>query len=99
MLERADMIVVDQREAALEEAGEIAQAIDAGVLTADSLLEIGTLLKSGEHLNPRGVTVFKSVGVGIQDWAIARLAVERVQQGAFALTGLNDGLTIPYSFA
>ena len=63
------LVVVDQREAALEESGEIHHAIAAGVLAADSLVELGSVL--GGVARPAR-TVFKSVGLAIQDWAIGR---------------------------
>lgn len=68
LLQRAS-VVVDQREAALEESGEIDHAITAGMLSPDDLAELGSLLTVGAY--PRsGQTVFKSVGVAAQDWAI-----------------------------
>lgn len=69
------LVVVDQREAALEEAGEIVHAIDAGVLDQGSLVELGQALGDGIETQPR--TVFKSVGLAIQDWAVARAVAER----------------------
>ncbi len=65
------LVVVDQREAALEESGEINHAIVEGVLTADGLVELGTLLDGVPEASPRPArTVFKSVGLAMQDWAI-----------------------------
>jgi ornithine cyclodeaminase/alanine dehydrogenase-like protein (mu-crystallin family) len=61
------LVVVDQREAALEESGEIHHAIASGVLTENSLVELGAVL-DGVVRPPR--TVFKSVGLAVQDWAI-----------------------------
>ena len=71
LLAGAHRVVVDQGEAALEEAGEIIHALDYGLLTLDDLTELGDAL----HLPPprTGRTVFKSVGLAIQDWAIAKL--------------------------
>lgn len=63
------LLVVDQREAALEESGEIHHAIAAGVLVPDDLLELGEVL-AGVRRPAR--TVFKSVGLGAQDWAIGQ---------------------------
>lgn len=78
LLAMARLITIDHRTAALAEAGDLIQAINAGSLTADRLVEIGTL--SEEAMFPRspGWTVFKSVGVAAQDLAIAALAIERV---------------------
>ena len=63
------LLVVDQREAALEESGEIHHAMAAGVLTPDDLVELGEVL---EGVQRPARTVFKSVGLGAQDWAIGQ---------------------------
>ncbi|GAA0952015.1 ornithine cyclodeaminase family protein [Kribbella koreensis] len=70
LLATADLVMVDQREAALEESGEIIDALAKGALKESDLLELGTALTTKP--NPTGRTVFKSVGVGCQDWSIAR---------------------------
>jgi ornithine cyclodeaminase/alanine dehydrogenase-like protein (mu-crystallin family) len=69
------LVVVDERAAALHEAGDVVHAISAGIVDVDSLVELGPALVSGVESRPR--TVFKSVGLGIQDWAIARAVAER----------------------
>ncbi|GAB2633155.1 ornithine cyclodeaminase family protein [Kribbella swartbergensis] len=67
LLTTASTVMVDQREAALEESGEIIDAVESGGLT--DLLELGPALS--QPLDPAGRTVFKSVGIAAQDWAIA----------------------------
>ena len=62
------LVVVDDRAAAMAEAGEIRHAITAGTLTGTNLVELGPLLRSAAA--PPQRTVFKSVGLAIQDWAI-----------------------------
>jgi ornithine cyclodeaminase/alanine dehydrogenase-like protein (mu-crystallin family) len=64
------LVVVDERGAILEEAGEVLHAIEAGVLTIDDTVELGVALTEGVDRTPR--TTFKSVGVAAQDWAIGR---------------------------
>jgi ornithine cyclodeaminase len=73
----ADVLVVDSREAASEEAGDIIQARADGSLDDAPLPELGELLAADFRPERRGLSVFKSVGIGAQDWAVARLAVER----------------------
>ncbi len=70
------LVVVDQREAALEESGEIHHAIGAGLLHPDDLVELSDVLGNRFAVTAgspgRAVrTVFKSVGLAIQDWAVA----------------------------
>ncbi|MCX2949384.1 ornithine cyclodeaminase family protein [Lentzea sp. NEAU-D7] len=71
LLATAGVVVVDQVEAALSEAGEIIRAVRSGVLRLESLVELGAAL--GNPPLREGRTVFKSVGVAVQDWAVARL--------------------------
>ncbi|MGW7679521.1 ornithine cyclodeaminase family protein, partial [Kribbella sp. NPDC054772] len=67
LLATAGVVVVDQEEAAMEESGEIIDAVTSGAL--QHLVELGPALS--EPPRRTGRTVFKSVGVGPQDWAIA----------------------------
>ena len=78
---RADLVVVDQLEGALAEAGDVTAAVDAGLITLEALVELGALT-SGDRLgrtNPEQVTVFKSVGNAIQDLVVASLALDRAR--------------------
>ncbi|HTZ59745.1 MAG TPA: ornithine cyclodeaminase family protein [Acidobacteriaceae bacterium] len=67
-------VVVESREAALREAGDIIQA------RAQVAAEIGELL-NGAHID-RGnrPVVFKSVGIAIEDLAAAKLVYDKLQQ-------------------
>lgn len=76
------LVVVDQREAAMAGAGDVIQAIDAGALDERRLVEVGELLLGRERFRGERPTVFKSVGVSAQDWALARAAVGRVREAA-----------------
>jgi ornithine cyclodeaminase len=69
LLATATTVLVDQQEAALEESGEIIDAVDSGTLKLTDLLELGPALSTPPTTTGR--TVFKSVGIGPQDWAIA----------------------------
>jgi ornithine cyclodeaminase len=80
LLAEAELVAIDERAAALAEAGELIDALDRGVLTEDRLVEIGTVESAPPEL--RGPTVFKSVGVAVQDWAICRLLAERIPADA-----------------
>ena len=78
LLAEASVVAVDLIDAALAEAGDLIQAIRLGLLQRERLVEIGTLL-ARPAAPPGGRTVFKSVGVAAQDWALARLAVDRAR--------------------
>lgn len=66
---RATRVVVEDRETALREAGDVIHAIAAGAIAAEALVEL-TDLASGYS----GLSVFKSVGMGWQDLAVAQAA-------------------------
>jgi ornithine cyclodeaminase len=73
---RASLVAVDSRTAAAAEAGDLAAAIAAGQLGADAYVEIGSLPADwAANRDPAAITVFKSVGLAIQDLATADLAV------------------------
>jgi ornithine cyclodeaminase len=75
LLATATTVLVDQTEAALEESGEIIDAVREGILIPADLVELGPALSDPPA--PSGRTVFKSVGVGCQDWAIAAALAAR----------------------
>lgn len=68
------ILVVDQREAALTEAGDIMIPIEQGLLTKDHIhAELGEVISGFRkgRTDESQVTVFKSVGNALQDLAIA----------------------------
>lgn len=65
-------VVIDEKDAILEESGEVLHALAAGAIHERDLIELGTALRNGTPAT-RKRTVFKSVGVAAQDWAIARV--------------------------
>jgi len=74
-LQRADRIVVDQRSAAMEEAGELMAAVAEGAIRPEAIrAELGEIVAGtmpGRE-NADEITVFKSVGNAVQDAAVAR---------------------------
>jgi ornithine cyclodeaminase len=77
----AALVAVDSHEAALEEAGDLLAALDAGLLAADGFVEIGTIPADwAATRDPTAVTVFKSVGLAIQDLAAAELVMRNVER-------------------
>jgi ornithine cyclodeaminase len=72
----ASVVSIDEVDAAQAEAGDLLQAVRAGKFAMERAVELGTLLTE-PSAKAQGWTIFKSVGISAQDWAIARLAVER----------------------
>jgi ornithine cyclodeaminase len=78
---RASLIAIDHLPAAQAEAGELIDAVASGAASWETMVEIGTL--AGRPQSRReGLTVFKSVGVAVQDWAICDLLDRRTQLDA-----------------
>ncbi len=76
-------IFVDQREAALEEAGDLIIPLKEGVITEDSIVaEIGEVA-AGEkpgRLSDEEITFFKTVGLAAQDIALASRILEAAER-------------------
>jgi ornithine cyclodeaminase/alanine dehydrogenase-like protein (mu-crystallin family) len=80
LIQRA-RIFVDSRQAALAEAGDVLIPLGEGVITPDAIVaEIGDVLAGGEGRQGDELTIFKSLGLPIEDTvacaAIYRRAVE-----------------------
>ena len=77
------LVVVDSRRAALNGAGDLLQPIDRGLIGPDHIhAELGDLIlgRAAGRSSPDQVTLFKSVGVAVQDAVAARLAFEHAQR-------------------
>ena len=78
----ASLVAVDSREAALEEAGDLVAALEAGLLGRDAFVEIGGIDPAwASDRDPAAITVFKSVGLAIQDVAAAELVMANLARG------------------
>lgn len=76
---RASVIGVDARDAIRAEAGDVMAAVGRNLVTEQQLTEIGSVARDfAERRDPEAITVFKSVGLAIQDVAAAELVVARV---------------------
>lgn len=81
---RRGRVVVEQRAAALAEAGDLCIPIAAGELTADDIVADLAEVVAGTAVrrSPEDITVFKSVGLAVEDLAVAVEAVARRDGGA-----------------
>lgn len=76
----AARLVVDSRDAALVESGDIVQGIAEGRFGPDHIrAELGALVRSGVPVRESAtdIVVFKSLGLAVEDVAVAHLALER----------------------
>ena len=85
-------VIVDEREAAWEEAGDLIQPFEAGQITRDHVqAEMGELVSgtaSGRE-NDQQVTLFKSVGLAVEDALAARVTLANA-------TALNRGQSVSW---
>ncbi|MCE9565344.1 MAG: ornithine cyclodeaminase family protein [Planctomycetes bacterium] len=75
---KATVVAVDSKAQANTEAGDFVSALNAGVLQWGDVLDFAPLLmgKYPGRETPQDVTVFKSLGLGIEDIALAARVVE-----------------------
>jgi len=75
LLARAAAIRVDHRPTCLEESGEIAGALRAGLIEASAVRELGEVVigRAPGRVSPDDITIYKAVGNGTQDAALAAL--------------------------
>jgi alanine dehydrogenase len=76
-------VVVDQREAALEEAGDLLQPLAAGLIGRDRFeIQLGDVLlgRADGRRSASEVTLFKSVGLAVQDLYAASWAYDNARR-------------------
>ncbi len=77
---RSSRVVVEYREQALQEAGDLVVPIKAGEISPDIIAaELGEVLTGAKpgRTSEDEITLFKSIGVAIEDVAVAALAYEK----------------------
>ncbi len=71
---RAGPVAIDSHAASMAEAGDVVAAITLGFVAEDDLVELGTIDRAwAARRDPDAITIFKSVGLAIQDVAAAGL--------------------------
>ena len=88
---RRARVFVDQHEAALEEAGDLLMPLRTGQISPEHLrAELGDLVAGREpgRQNPDEITLFKSVGLAVQDLFAAARALENARR-------LGIGIELP----
>lgn len=82
------VVIADQLEAVLAESGEIISAIQQKELKQESIIEIGQWLVNKSPNYKNKLTVFKSVGLAIQDLSVANVVYNNA---------MNKNLGIPFA--
>jgi ornithine cyclodeaminase len=89
-LRRAALIAVEWKPQTLREAGDLVRAAPDALLPAGKVVELADLVtgRVPGRRGPDDITLYKSVGVGLQDVALAGLAWRRLQESGARRTGL-----------
>lgn len=86
---RKSLVVVDSREAAREEAGDLMVPIEQGLLTFDHIhAELGEIVlgRRPGRTGAEQITFFKSVGVAVQDAIAARITLDNARRQGLGAT-------------
>lgn len=85
---RAAVVTVDSKEQARLEAGDFVAPMNAGVLQWSDVLEFAPVLvgKYPGRESPHDITIFKSLGLGIEDVALAAKIVDLAKQQGIGRT-------------
>ena len=76
LFKRTDMVIVDSKLQA-EKFGDVSRALKENIITQDTLLELGSILKSGVSENIKTIIADFS-GIGAQDVAMAEFVLSRL---------------------
>jgi alanine dehydrogenase len=78
---RCNLIVVDSRDQARIEAGDFAQALEAGTLHWSEVRELGQIVvgRFNGRPHPQDITLFKSLGIALEDVVVAARVYTRAQ--------------------
>jgi len=88
VIRRARTIVVDSKDQARIECGEFLHAIERGRLTWEAVHELKEVV-AGRLIarpHPSDITLFKSLGIALEDVAVAARVFERARQEGFGQT-------------
>ncbi|MFQ3593665.1 MAG: ornithine cyclodeaminase family protein [Gemmataceae bacterium] len=78
---RCEVVIVDSKDQARTEAGDFQQAIEQGVLHWPEIQELGLVLlgRYPGRKRPEGITLFKSLGIAIEDVAVAGRVLQQAR--------------------
>ena len=78
---RSETIVVDSKDQARAEAGDFVQALEDGSIHWADIHELGQVIvgRYTGRAHPQDVTMFKSLGIALEDVAVAARVVAKAQ--------------------
>ena len=81
VVKRATVVVIDSKEQARLEAGDLVAGLDQGVIEWIDVAELGRVVahRAAGRQSPEDVTLFKSLGLGLEDIAVAVRVYEKAK--------------------
>ena len=81
VVRRAALVTIDSKDQGKLEAGDLVPALDAGILEWYDVVEIGRVVASRNQgrKTPEDITLFKSLGIGLEDIAVAIRLYEKAK--------------------
>lgn len=81
VIKKADLIFIDHKDQGKMEAGDFIAALDQHVIEWSDINELGRLIASRTpgRTSPQEVTLFKSLGIGLEDVAVAGKVLEKAK--------------------
>jgi ornithine cyclodeaminase len=81
-IKKASLLVAGLKEACLTEAGDYIIPINEGVISENDIISIGNIItgKIPSRTTDSEVTIFKSVGISVQDVAVGKLVYDRAMK-------------------
>ena len=81
-IRRSDLVVVDSREVAQAESGDLLPAVDAGLLQWEQLANLAEIVagRRAARTSDRQITLFESHGMCIEDLYVAKFVLDRARQ-------------------
>jgi alanine dehydrogenase len=82
VIQRAGTIVCDSVEACRNEAGDVREAIERGMFSWSSAIDLGDVVagRSSARRDERSIVLFKSVGLAIEDVALGGKSIELARE-------------------
>ncbi|AKA73353.1 ornithine cyclodeaminase family protein [Saccharolobus solfataricus] len=77
VIKASNLIVVEELEQSLKESGELVIAKRMGMLDMSKITLLSWILSRKINVQKEGITIFKSVGIGLEDLAVGKLIYEK----------------------
>jgi len=81
VVKRANLVAIDSKDQGRLEAGDLVAALDQGVIEWFDIAEIGRVIamRSPGRQSPDDITLFKSLGIGLEDIAVAMKVYQKAK--------------------